>query len=250
MTENGVFTWTPSCSQGGTTNLIVINATDSGSPTQNASITFKIIVAHCLDLDLDTATVEAGQRPLIPISLTTSVPVSDLSFVIRQDTEPLSNWAINSTNLAISSATMVPVDQTRLRIQFKSKPGQTVSETGILGVISADTPADRSLLVWLVPENLGVTTSDGSAIPVRRTVAGAIAGIASKPLVLLTLDTNSNLQLRLFGRAGTYNLLTSTNLSDPNGWKLRNDVTLTNISDFRTSGRATNATEFFKIAPN
>src|SRR5262249_41403658 len=42
--SNGVFAWTPSETQGGTTNVIAISVTDSGSPSLSVTQSFTVIV--------------------------------------------------------------------------------------------------------------------------------------------------------------------------------------------------------------
>jgi hypothetical protein len=47
ITPNGIFTWTPPCADGGTTNLIDIVVTASDNPTQPNSVMFSVIVGYC-----------------------------------------------------------------------------------------------------------------------------------------------------------------------------------------------------------
>ena len=44
----GTFTWTPTCDEGSTTNLITIWATDNGLPPLSNSVTFAVVVGACM----------------------------------------------------------------------------------------------------------------------------------------------------------------------------------------------------------
>src|SRR5207248_851741 len=45
---NGIFSWTPICAQGSTTNLIEMRVTASGNPPVTSSVLFYVAVGECV----------------------------------------------------------------------------------------------------------------------------------------------------------------------------------------------------------
>jgi hypothetical protein len=92
---NGVFTWTPTQTQAGSTNQITVIATDDGAPPLNATQTFTVIVLktnHAPVLaPITDRTVHAGTTVVITNAVTDSdIPPDTLTFSLDPGAPPAS----------------------------------------------------------------------------------------------------------------------------------------------------------------
>src|SRR5581483_5393025 len=77
---SGIFTWTPTCQQGTTTNLITIWAIDSASTPLSNSVSFTITVSTCIQFQAGSTVMQAGTTSSVPVSLVSSASLTNLSF--------------------------------------------------------------------------------------------------------------------------------------------------------------------------
>src|SRR6185369_2339441 len=105
--SSGVFSWRPLVSQAGTTNLIQIQATDSGQPNLSATNSFNVIVNPVSQPVLSSIEVSAGQIHLLvngpsgpDYTLLTSTNLQDWQSVITvlSPTLPVTLADTNSPN--------------------------------------------------------------------------------------------------------------------------------------------------------
>jgi hypothetical protein len=86
ITPSGVFSWTPTTAQAGTTNQITAKVTDNGSPAMSASTTFTVVVNGLSNTGptlavVGTQTVAAGANLSLQLSATDSdVPAQTLTY--------------------------------------------------------------------------------------------------------------------------------------------------------------------------
>jgi hypothetical protein len=64
---NGIFSWSPACAQGSTTNLITIWTTDSGTPPLSNWVSFLVTVPECIEARLGSTVMLAGQTSSVPV---------------------------------------------------------------------------------------------------------------------------------------------------------------------------------------
>jgi len=100
-TTNGLFTWTPSESQGPGTNVIAVIVTDNGTPALSATQRFTVVVletnsAPVLVPIANQTVVEAQLLTVTNSATDPDVPANTLTFTL--DTNAPAGAAVNSTN--------------------------------------------------------------------------------------------------------------------------------------------------------
>jgi hypothetical protein len=78
-TNDGVFYWCPQRSQAGSSNLITVVATSNGQPPRSATNSFVVLVRDYLELSLGRAVVQTGQTISVPIDITASAGVTNVT---------------------------------------------------------------------------------------------------------------------------------------------------------------------------
>lgn len=94
---NGVFTWTPSCPQGSTTNLIRVWATDHGTPRMSNAMVFSVIVYECVEASIGNTVLLAGTAGSVPINLLSTVALTNLRFNVVYPAERFGQFSLTVT---------------------------------------------------------------------------------------------------------------------------------------------------------
>jgi hypothetical protein len=76
ISTNGIITWTPNDTQGGTTNFIVTVATDNGTPALSVTNTFAVVVT------------DVNNAPVLPVIPTQFIPTFSALVVTNQALDP------------------------------------------------------------------------------------------------------------------------------------------------------------------
>jgi hypothetical protein len=228
ITTNGVFTWTPSCEEGGTTNVITVLATDDGSPVATGSMNFAIIVSDCVQVQVGSAVTQVGTQGNLPVTVFSSAGVTNLSFVLSYPSNRLGNWTIASSNNAVATAGVVPVDGARALIQVSAASGQTLQGSALLGTLSFVPSNGPSAFLPLSVTNTAAIRTGNTAINSVVGMAGRVVAIGAEPLLEAVPGNAGVPQLTVFGNPGAnYQVLTSTNISGP--WVPTWQVSMTNL---------------------
>jgi hypothetical protein len=248
ISTNGVFRWSPTCAEGSTTNLITVWATDSGTPPQSNSMTFMVNVSECVEISIGSSVQQTGQSTCVPVNLFSTIGLTNLNFTLSDPTGHFTNWNITPTNSMISSATAQMVDPLHALFNLGVQNGKALQGSNGLGSICLDLLPGPSAFVPLVPTNLGAAVSGGSSITNFFVQNGRVVVIGNQSLLEGWLDTNYNRMLTVYGNPGvSYEILTTTNLADPNSWSAIGDVPLTNLFQFISLEGETNPVQFFQV---
>ena len=224
-------TWTPTVAQALTTNLLTIVLTDSSNPTLSTNQYALITVLDYLGLVVGSTSVAAGQSGQIPIYLSSSSGVTNLSFSV--------DWAptrfVNASLTAVVSgigASSVQVQNTNLLLSFQAAAGQVLQKSNLIAQLTFQTVSNQSsAFVNLAVRNLNAAKPDSSAYVNYVPVAGQVAVVSSKPLLSAGFDANTNRTLTAFGNIGArYQIQSSSNPAAANGWTTLSTYTQTNIS--------------------
>ena len=98
---NGVFTWRPLVDQAGTTNLIVVQVTDNGTPSLSDTNSYTITVNPLAQPTVDSISASGGQ-----VSLVVGGPFGP-DYTLSTSTN-LSDWQVLwTTNSPVTPITMV-----------------------------------------------------------------------------------------------------------------------------------------------
>jgi hypothetical protein len=247
ITTNGIFTWVPACEQGSTTNLITVWVKDSSIPPLSNSMTFSMIVGECVEVSVGSNVVQAGQSTCVPVSLVSTVGLTNLSFTLAYASGFLTNWNVTPSNSVVDSAGANTVDPSHTQFNFGVQSGQVLRGTAVLGSICLDTLPGASAFVPLTVTNIGAVVSNNSPATNFIGQMGRVVVIGSQSLLEASLGTNSSRTLTLYGNSGVnYDLLSTTNLTDRSSWSTLGSVTLTDLFEVISLGSATNQMQFFK----
>jgi hypothetical protein len=183
----------------------------------------------------------------VPVSLLTTVPLTNLSFAITSPTGFFTNWTVGSTNPAIASAT---VSEAALQPQFNLgvQSGQVLQGTSIIGSICVDTLSGAaSAFVPLLVANIFATASNSSPATNSISQEGRVVVIGPQSMLEASLDTNSNPTLTLYGHPGvSYDVLSTTKLADGGSWTKVVNITLSDLFQVISLGSVTNQMQFYK----
>jgi hypothetical protein len=247
ISTNGVFVWSPTCAEGSTTNLITVWATDSGTPPQSNSMTFMATVSECVEISIGSSVQQTGQSTCVPVNLFSTIGLTNLNFTLSDPTGHFTNWSITPTNSMISSATAQMVDPLHALFNVGIQNGQALLGSNGIGSICLDILPSPSAFVTLAPTDMGAVAADNSPITYFVVQNGRVVVIGSQSLLEGWLDTNYHRMLTVYGNPGVrYEILTTTDLTDPNTWSAIGGVTLTNLFQFISLDGETNAAQFFQ----
>jgi len=232
-TAHGVpyLTWTPSLAQALTTNLIQIVITDTTNPTLSTNETVLVTVLDFLALRLGSTSVSAGQSGLLPIYLSSSSGVTNLSFTVDWPASGFANPALLISSARIGSSSLQN-HQTNLLITLETAAGQVLQKSNLVGQLSFQTLATQpSAFVSLPVRNITAAKPDSSAYVNYMPMAGQVAVVSTRPLLAPATTTDTTRSLTAFGNVGTtYQLQYCTNLSASPTWYPLMTYSQTNIA--------------------
>lgn len=230
ITPNGVFRWTPTCAQGSSTNRIVIWVTDSSNPPLSNSMTFTVAVGECVQLSIGSTVAQTGQIATVPVTLLSTVGLTNLNWVLLNPANRLTNWSFSPTLGVISNATTTVLDPSRTRFTVTTSPGQVLQSPSVLGTIQFTGLQGDSAFLPLQATNVPGTRLDGSTAGNILGGQGRLVLIGPQPLLEADLCSNGTRLLILYGNPGTnYEVFFTTNLVTPN-WQVDTSVGMTNMT--------------------
>lgn len=238
ISSNGVFTWIPTCAQGSSTNQIKIWATDSSSPPLSNWMAFTVTVGECVEVDVGSTVVQVGQTTNVPVTLASSLSLTNLNFTLLNPANRLTNWSFASSNASIASVTLQMLGSSGVYLNFSTFANQTLQSNLLLGTISFSPLPGHSAFLPLAGTNIVGLADDGSTVGNATTGKGRVVVIGQEPLLEGQLSANSGRTLILYGNPGTnYQVLFSTNAMG--GWQNGQTTLMTNLMDSIPLGDAT-----------
>jgi hypothetical protein len=231
ITTNGIFTWSPSCDQGTTTNQIIVWATDILYPTVSNSMTFQVTVGDCVQLSVGTAAVQTGQSACVPVTLVgASVPLNDIQFTLQFPASHLTNWFITSTNIAVGAAILRSSSATEARFEVSALSGRLLQGPAIIAQVCFQTLGTHSGFVPLVMSNMQGTEADGALAGNPSGASGQVTVIAAEPLLQAAVVTNSAIVLTLYGNPGSNYVIQSASSLTGSRWQSIMSMMQNNVS--------------------
>ena len=249
LSPEGVFQWTPTCAYGSSTNQITIWAIDSGVPAQSNSMTFTVIVGECVQISIGSGPVQIGQGTCVPVSLLTTVPLTNVSFTISTLTNRFTNWSVSAANPSLVSASVSAPVLSQPQFTFQSLSGPLPTGSNLLGYVCV-TVLNSGLSAYapLAVGNIAATTSANVVAGPDFGESGELALIQSDPL-LEAIGSPEGVQPRLilYGNPGTnYFIQFTTNLAPPIAWSpLTNFILSGLLTNFNPASPA-DAMEFYR----
>ena len=229
ISTNGIFRWTPVCSQGSTTNLITIWATDSDPLALSNSMTFVVTVSECVQVGIGSTVLQVGQTGGVAVTLLSTVGLTNLSWTLAAPFNRFTNWSFAASNASISTTIVQPVSASQTFFNLNTTAGQTLQSPSLLGTIFFKALPGSSGFLPIVATNILGTKLDGSVVGNIVGQPGRVVVIGPEPLLEALISSNSTRMLTLYGNPGTnYQVLFNTNLLSTN-WQNGTNVTLTNL---------------------
>jgi hypothetical protein len=229
ISSNGVFRWIPTCAQGSSTYPITICATDSGSPALSNSMTFNVSVGECFEAGIGSTVVQVGQTGSVPITLLSSVSVSNLSMTLLDPRTRFGSWSFASSNSSVASASVQVLNASNILLNINSFQGQGLESPSVLGMLSFVPLAGHSGFIPLVGTNVTGIKLDGSIVGNEATEPGQVIVIGPEPLLQAGVGSNSTRFVTIYGNPGvSYAVGYRTNLLDSQ-WTFGWQTTLTNL---------------------
>jgi hypothetical protein len=230
ITTNGIFTWTPVCAQGSTTNLITVWVTASGSPLLSNSMSFFVAVSDCVQVGIGSATVQTEQAACLPVNLLSTVGLTNLSFTLVVPTNRFSNWTITATNPAVGTASVQVLDPGHAQVRILAKAGRVLQGATAPGIICFDVLSGSSAFVPIQASSVVGSKGDGSTVASASGQLTRLVVISLEPLLEASLAGGHTRLLTLYGAPGT-NYTVQWNPSVAGGaWQTAWSVVLTNLS--------------------
>jgi hypothetical protein len=229
LTTNGVFNWLPSCVEGTSTNLITIWATDLGSPSVSNSMSFLVTVGDCVQVGLGSTVVQGGQNGCVPVTLTSSLALTNLSFDLLANTNYLNDWSISSTNVAVGNTGVDSPAPGMFHFLMTAAPGHALTGPTILADLCFNALAGHSAFLPLTITNFQGTESNGVPAGNAAGQPGQVILVGIEPLLQAARGTNSAPVLLLYGKPGSNYQLQSVSSLGSTNWQPGPSTTMTNL---------------------
>ena len=225
---NGVLSWAPTCVQGSSTNLITVWATDSGSPPLSNSMTFVVTNSDCVQVGLGSTVMQTGTTSSVPLTLISSVGLTNLSFAVVYPASRFTNWVVAVSNSAIGTTIVQSVSGAETLFDFEASPGESFQAPAVVGALYFTALSGPSGFVPLGVSNVTGTEQGGTLAGNISGQGGLVVLIGPQPL-LDAWKSNSTRMITIYGNPGTnYQLSSSTTLAAPN-WQPAFTVPMTNL---------------------
>jgi hypothetical protein len=223
--------WVPTAAQALTTNLITVILTDSTNPTLNTNELVLVTVLDYLALTMGNTSVQAGQSATVPIYLSSSSGVTNLSFTVDWPTARFTNPALFIAVPGIATSS-VQTQSTNLLFGLQTAAGKVLQKSNLIAQLNFQTVSNQSsAFINLTVRNISASKPDSSLYMNYVPTAGQVAVVSDKPLLGAYFDINTNRVLTAFGNVGaTYVIQSSTNPTVSSAWTPVTSYTQTNIS--------------------
>ncbi len=255
ITTNGVFSWTPACDQGSTTNLIIVRVTDHGTPPASNSVAFLVSVPECIEASLGSAVLQVGTTSSVPVRLLSTTALTNMSLTVVYPAERFTSFTLTVNSLQVLTQRLSFPQPGQAQVSF-TLPAASVlhgpTNVGQLGFTALSN--QHSAIVPLAVSNVAGLKLDGGSAAKAFGQPGRVVVIGPEPLLEFVRDTNGLPLLILYGKPGSsYTMEWRTNLM-AGTWQFGWRVPLTNLfQDFGVEANKPSqfyrAYEFFADPP-
>ncbi len=171
--SRGVFSWAPGRAQAASSNFITVIVTDDGDPPLSATNNFSVLVSDYLELTLGATVLRAGQSGSVPVTMTSSAGVTNLSFLLEAPEGRATNFVLEMLSPDVSGS-LEPSAPNRSFIHYNAAAGQSLIGARPLGRLDFTTSSNQtSAIIPLNISSLAAVQSNGAPMP--RTIAKATA---------------------------------------------------------------------------
>ena len=213
----GVFQWQPTAAQAPSTNIISVIVIDNGTPPLSATQQFTVIVrpvAYYYTLSLGSTNVLVGGTSSVPVSLNTSLPLTNITTFVQVPATQLTNLTLSAVSAEILSTLLQPLGTNQYAISLSLNPAlnpgnaRTLAQLGFTAV-----PETNSSIATLLLSQLSAVQANGQTAAKPGAFGGRVFIIGRQPLLDAWLGTNASRMLTLYGNPGaSYQIAENTNL--------------------------------------
>jgi subtilase family serine protease len=228
---NGVFTWRPAETQGPSTNVLAVVVRDDGSPSLAVTQQFLVVVRDTLSdfsLSVGRTNLLAGESGSVPLTLRSSLELTNLSFLLGVAPGHLTNLGVRSLSSEVLGASLIATSATSSRLTFTLDPA--LAPASVRDIAALDFRAlsnHHSAIVPLDAGSLLARRADGLAVTNGAAGAGRVIIVNREPVLGSVLADHP--LLLLYGRPGAgYALEYRSNSASGGPWKEWLRFTLTN----------------------
>ncbi len=238
--STGRLIWRPQMTDGGTTNAVTVQVTDSSTGLYNTQ-SFNVVVSNAVQVSVSNVVVALGNTGVSTITVAASTPLTSLSFVLDAPSNRVSNISVTSLIPGVATVTQTPAGAAHSTVTITALSGQTISGTQPAAQISFT--ATANLISAFSAESVTPVTAiaaNGQPVPKGFGGRAQLVLVGNEPLAAPMTLSNGTPCLILYGPAGnTFQVQSSTNPTVPGTW-----------SPYITSGTLTaSLTQIFTNVP-
>jgi hypothetical protein len=235
--RKGVFwlVWTPVAGQASTTNLIGIKITDLTNPSLSTNETVQVIVQDYLALTLGSTSVQAGQGGSIPISVSSSDGITNLSFTMAWPTNLLTNPTLYLAAPGIASSSLKN-QNSNLLFTVQMLPGQMLQGSNVVGTVTFQALSGQpSGYINIPANNLSAFKPSSGSYSASMATAGQVAIVNAQAMLQATATADPTRSLTILGKLGAnYQVQYCTNFGPGAVWYPLGTFNQTNTSQIIT----------------
>lgn len=251
---NGVFRWTPSCSQASHSYPITIWVADTANTNLMDAATFTVNVGECVVPSLGRLVLLAGDSGRVPVNLISTVPLTNLALTVEAAAGRLTNlWIEPLVSQVCTSAISPAVSNTAPGSDIFDLSLTTCSNQFLIGTqqvawLYFTAVSNRpSAFVTLTLGNITGWQADGTEVRNFAPQSGLLVIIGGEPLLECLLATNSLPHLILYGRPGwNCEVQSRTALESATPWQFHLQQTMTDLFQNFELAPLTDRAQFFR----
>ena len=228
---NAVFSWVPACDQGGTTNVIIVQVSDHGTPPLTATQSFVVSVPDCVQVSLGNEVVRTGDTVSVPMELLTTIPLSNVVLQATYPAERFTNVTLLINTQQVAAAPLFNQPGTGLlSVGLDFQTNQTLRQSTNIATLGFTTFSNQSsAFVWVPLPDVAAQRLDGSVVTNAYGVAGRVVVVGEEPLLeALRASSNHVLLLQYAPPNSSIELQWTPNVAG-GGWQTSPPVTQTNL---------------------
>lgn len=225
------FIWAPTLAQASTTNLIGLSFADLSNAALSTNEMLQVIVQDYIALTVGATNIQAGQNGSVPLILSSSQGVTNLTCAIAWPAGALPNPTLSVSAAGVASSSLRS-QTNNIVVTLQMAPGQVLQGSNVIGAVNFQSLAAQSsgYLNLPVQSLTGIKASADSYLNAIST-PGQVAVIHNLAMVQAAASSSSIRNLTVLGTVGnTYQVQYCTNFSPRAVWYNLTTYAQTNIS--------------------
>jgi hypothetical protein len=216
---SGLFSWTVPSTYAMTTNSFNIRIVDATSPQQMVQPMI-IVVQDYLEVALASTNTTVGKTVSMPVTLSSSSGVTNLSFAIPWPSGRFTNATLSSLASGIASGT-VQSQGANMVVNVRTRSGRSLTGSLRIANLNFQTVASQQSAIVPMPINsVTAMATNGHAYNNCGSRAGQVIVMGSAPFLTGDRPAGLSRALTLYGNVGaSYQLQSNTNGLSPTGWQ-------------------------------